>query len=263
MENACYRAPRELNPVNLFGVTINRVSLTDVFEVVNRQIETRSHGYILTPNVDHICTLQEHAEFREAYRNGLLAVCDGTVLKWASGLLGAPIRDKLSGSDLIYWLTEYAAQKGYSVFFLGGADGVARKTAEVLQKRYPGLRLAGTYSPPMGFESDASELQRSIEAVQSASPDICFVALGSPKQEIWCYRHHQVLGVPVLVGVGAAFDFVTGRHRRAPRWVQRAGLEWVWRLAQEPRRLGKRYLLRDSRFLPLLIREFFRGKNRR
>lgn len=251
-----------MDPIDIFGVTINRVSLDEVFQVVTRQIEIRSPGYILTPNVDHICTLQDHTEFQEAYRNGLLAVCDGTILQWASMLLGAPIREKISGSDLILWLTEYAAQKGYSVFFLGGADGVAQKTAEILTKRYPGFSLAGVYSPPMGFDSDPREIQRSIEMVRNASPDICFVALGSPKQELWSYRHCQELDVPVLVGVGAAFDFVTGRRIRAPRWVQRAGLEWLWRLAQEPRRLAKRYLVRDMRFAPLLFREFFRNRTR-
>lgn len=246
-------------PATLFGVTIDRVSLDELLQVVTRQIETGGHGYILTPNVDHICTIQDHAEFREAYRHGLLSVCDGTILMWASALLGAPIREKISGSDLILWLTEYAAQKGYSVFFLGGADGVAQKTAELLQARYPGFHLAGTYSPPMGFETDAAEVERSVEIVRSASPDICFVALGSPKQELWNYRHCNALGVPLLVGVGAAFDFVTGRRIRAPKWVQRAGLEWFWRLVQEPRRLGRRYLISDMRFVPLFLREFFRN----
>jgi N-acetylglucosaminyldiphosphoundecaprenol N-acetyl-beta-D-mannosaminyltransferase len=245
-----------LDTVTLFGMTINNVTLGEVFEAVSRRIEIREPGYILTPNVDHICEFQKSEEFRSAYHDGFLVLADGTPVIWASKLLGKPIKEKISGSDLIYSLTEYAAAQGYSIFLFGAAEGIAQRAGEILQARYPGLKVAGSYSPPLGFEKDPKLLAESIRVVKEAAPDICYVALGSPKQDLWNCHHHKETGVPVLVGVGASLDFVTGKSKRAPRWMQGAGLEWTWRLMLEPRRMAHRYLVKDMQFLPLLIKEW-------
>jgi N-acetylglucosaminyldiphosphoundecaprenol N-acetyl-beta-D-mannosaminyltransferase len=243
-----------LPTVTLFGMTINNVTLQDVYDAVSQQIEKREPGYILTPNVDHVCDFQKNALFREAYQHGFLVLADGTPILWASRLLGAPIREKISGSDLVFWLSEYAARKGYRLFLFGAAPGVAQEAAGVLQDRYPGLNVVGAYSPPIGFERDPQANAEALRIIRDAKPDICYVALGAPKQDIWSYRHHLDTGVPVHIGVGGSLDFVTGRVRRAPQWMQRAGMEWTWRLLQEPKRLAKRYLVKDMQFLPLLAR---------
>ena len=262
--NSIPRCARDgLDTISLFGMTINNITLATVFEAVTRQIEAREPGYIITPNVDHVVTFQEDAEFREAYYHSFLVLADGMPVLWSSKLVGKPLKEKISGSDLVYWLSEYAARRGYSVFFFGATEGTAQRAGEVLQEKYPGLKVAGAYSPPMGFDKDPELLAESIQIVRDADPDICYVALGAPKQDLWSYRHHRETGVPVHIGVGISLNFVTGDVKRAPRWMQRNGLEWVWRLFQEPRRLLKRYLVRDMQLLPLLWREFWssrRGK---
>ena len=255
---AAYCTREGVDAVTLFGMTINNLSLDELLETIAGRIEAREPGYILTPNVDHVIDFQHHEEFRAAYHHGTLAIADGTLLVWASHLLGKPIQRKISGSDLIYWLTEYAAEKGYSIFFMGAAEGVAAEAAEILAAKYPGLKIAGTYCPPMGFDKDPDEDAKVVAAVRDAKPDICYVALGAPKQDLWSYHHHRETGVPIHIGVGASFDFVTGKLQRAPKWMCDYGLEWAWRMVQEPRRLGHRYLIKDFEFWPLLWREYWK-----
>jgi N-acetylglucosaminyldiphosphoundecaprenol N-acetyl-beta-D-mannosaminyltransferase len=146
---------------------------------------------------------------------------------------------------------------------MGGDPGAAEAAAEVLKSRYPGLQVAGTYCPPYGFDQDEPENRRAVEAVRSAEPDILFVGLGSPKQELWIARHMEELAIPVSIGVGISFSFTAGQVRRAPKWMRRVGLEWLHRLFSEPRRLWKRYLLRGPRFAPLVAREWIRTKRSR
>jgi len=247
--------------VTLWGVTINSLTLPDVLQAVDDRIARGEPGYICTPNVDHVVLYQTHAAFRDSYGGAFLILPDGVPLIWASHLLRKPLRRKISGSDLIYSLSEHAARQGHSVFFLGAAEGVAEEAAGVLAARYPGLKVAGWYSPPEGFENDAEENGKVIDLLREAAPDICYVALGTPKQCLWNWQHHKHAGVPVLIGVGGSFDFVTGKQKRAPRLMQWMGLEWLWRLCREPRRLWRRYLVRDMRFVPLVWREFRKNKS--
>lgn len=245
--------------VTVFGMTINNVTLDEVLEAIARQIAAREPGFVVTPNVDHVCLFQRNAVFREAYRKAFLVLADGMIVIWASRLCGRPIKCKLSGSDLVYWVTEFAAQRGYSIYFLGAAEGVAAKAAEILQARYPGFRIAGSYSPPFGFDQDPEQAAEVIRRVREANPDICYVAMGAPRQELWNANQVEAMGVPVCMGLGASMDFVAGVVRRAPTWMQQWGLEWAWRLGQEPRRLAKRYLVDDLSFVTIVFREWLRG----
>jgi len=174
---------------------------------------------------------------------------------WAGKTLGTPLKAKVSGSDLFPNLCDKAAKMGHGVFFLGGREGAARKAASVMRSRYPGLRVVGTYCPPMGFERDASENAKIVRMILNSGADIVFVGLGSPKQEKWIDRFHSQYGASVSIGVGVTFEFVSGMVRRAPLWMQRTGLEWCWRLLMEPGRLWKRYLVDDMAFFWLLLRE--------
>ncbi len=250
--------PDGLLPIEQTDVLSMRISNLDFAGVcaqVSARIASGEPGYIVTPNVDHVCRYHKDAAFRAAYDNAFLVLADGMPLLWAAALFGKPLREKLSGSDLLPLLSAYAAERGYSIYLLGAAPGVADEAARLLQQTNPGLRVAGAYSPPLRFEDDPATLQDVLKRLRDAAPDICFLALGSPRQEIWLHRHHRESGARVLLGVGAALDFAAGRVRRAPVWMQRSGLEWTWRVMQEPMRLGRRYFVDDSYFVALLARE--------
>lgn len=246
----------------LFGMPFSITDFDAVCAKVDARIGTREPGFVVTPNVNLVCTFHREPAFRDAYRQACLWLPDGKPLMWVARLLGVRLPEKLSGSDMVPWLSSHAAQKGYRVFFFGGLPGSAEIAAQRLRQRFPDLRVAGTYCPPYGFERDAAENAKAIEAIRAANADILFVALGTPKQEIWLSKHQREIGVPVSMGVGAALDFLSGKVKRAPRWVQQCGLEWLWRLMQEPRRLWRRYLVDDMIIVPLLLRELKRPRHR-
>jgi N-acetylglucosaminyldiphosphoundecaprenol N-acetyl-beta-D-mannosaminyltransferase len=262
MVEMCYKyamSERVEHP-NLLGVPFSNVGFEDVCSAIDERITSREPGYIVTPNVNLVCNFHRYPDFREAYRKAFMWLPDGTPLMWVARLLGIRFVEKLSGSDMVPWLSAYAAKKGYRVFLLGGRPCSAEVAAQRLQQKNPGLQIAGWYCPPFGFEHDPQENALTIQAVKDARPDILFVALGSPKQELWLARHLTELDVPVSMGVGAALDFIAGKLRRAPRWMQHTGLEWVWRLFQEPRRLWRRYLVDDMMIVPMILREIVRGR---
>lgn len=244
----------------MFGISISNIDFDGVCDRIESRIAHRTPGYVVTTNVNHVCLCHRDGVFRAAYEDAFLAITDGVPLIWASWLLGRPLRKKLSGSDLVPWLSEFAAKKNHSVFLLGGTPGTAHETAGTLQRKNPNLQIAGVHCPPYGFEHDPEELQRTLEKIQAAKPDILFVALGSPKQELWMQKHYQTIDVPVSIGVGATFDFISGRVKRAPAPLQQLGFEWLWRLAMEPRRLWRRYLMEDTLFFKLLWQEFRKGR---
>jgi len=244
--------------VEILDVRIHNVSLGEAFDAIDDRVARRDPGFIVTPNVDHICRLHREEDFRRVYAESFLSLADGTWVMWAAKLLRKPIREKISGSDLVFSLTEHAARKGHSIFLFGAADGVAEEAAVRLQELYPGLKVAGTHCPPMGFDKDDKLTQAAIDAVIEAQPDICYVALGAPKQEYWMRNFAVPAGVPVSMGIGAGLDFVIGREKRAPVVVQKMGLEWAWRMKQDPKRLIKRYLWDDRLFWLLLVRAFWR-----
>ena len=197
--------------------------------------------------------LHRDAEFRRLIGPATLFVADGMPLVWASRLQGTPLPERVPGSNLISILSHGAAGRGRSVFLLGGDEGTAEGAADVLLSRDPDLRIAGTLYPPMGFENDPEEMGRIRDTLADSSPDIVYVALGSPKQERLIRGIRDLLPGAWWVGVGISFSFLTADVRRAPTWMQRVGLEWVHRLAQEPGRLARRYLLHDIPFALVLF----------
>ena len=242
--------------VDICGVMVDVISLKELLNAVMMRTERRTPGYIVTPNVDHVCLCRRNAAFKRAYQEASLVLPDGVPLIWSSRMLGTPLVQRLNGTDLVYAISERAAARGRTVFLLGAEEGVPGQAAERLKSLYPGLRIAGIYSPPMGFETSAEENAAIVERLRAAAPDICFVAVGSPKQEIWMQEYCEESRVPLMIGVGASLDFIAGRKRRAPRVFQKAGFEWLWRLCTEPRRLWRRYLVDDMLFFALLARQF-------
>lgn len=245
--------------VELFGVPVAAVTRQEVLLDLEESIEARESGrYVVTLNVDILLLALEDSRLLQACRAARWVVADGMPLVWASRLLGRPLPERINGADLAWALLERAAARGYRVFLLGGEPGVADSAALRIRDRLPGLQVVGTASPPFGFEKRPDQLRQTVATVKRASPDIVLVGLGAPKQELWLQEHLAEAGVPVGIGVGGTFNFWAGRVRRAPRIVQRVGLEWLWRLTQEPRRLWRRYLVRDVAFAPLLAKELWR-----
>lgn len=245
--------------VRIGSLAVSNLTWWEATRRVEELIASEGADYALTPNVDHVVQAESDPYLRRIYADCPLVLADGMPLIWASRFLGTPLKEKISGSDFLAGFGPVAARQGYRLFFLGGKDDAVEISAAILQKRFPGLRVVGTCSPPMGFENSPAASQQVIEAITSAAPDLIFVGLGTPKQEKWIYenrRHHRV---PLSFPVGAGFDFLSGKSRRAPVWMRRSGLEWLWRLAQEPGRLSGRYLVRDLRFLPIILRQKRKG----
>lgn len=240
---------------NVLGIDFNDIILAEVLDNIQKNIAERQCGYIVTPNVDHIILFQKDTQYQEICRGATLILADGMPVIWASKLLGAPLPEKISGSDLAPILCELSARKGYKMFFLGGRTGAALRAKKNLEMRYPGIQIVGTYSPPIGFENDTDEKQKIIDMINCAEPDLLLVGLGTPKQEKWIKQHYRMLTVPICIGVGATFEFLAEIVKRAPIWMQRSGLEWFWRLLMEPKRLWKRYLINDMQFIWLLLKE--------
>ncbi len=239
--------------VNIAGVGVDAHSFAHVLQMSLEHAQGRSApAYIVTPNAQHVMLLQSSGPFREAYRAAWLSVPDGVPLLWAARLLGTPLSGRVNGTDLFKALCGAAAERGLGVFLLGGLPGAAERAAIALQAEFPGLIIAGTHCPPYGFELDPTELQRVNGIIRAAAPHLLFVGLGAPKQECWMHENLHQVGVPVAVGIGGSFEMVAGLVKRAPRWMQRSGLEWVFRLCLEPRRLWKRYAVANSYFLWLI-----------
>jgi N-acetylglucosaminyldiphosphoundecaprenol N-acetyl-beta-D-mannosaminyltransferase len=227
-------------PIAILGVPFDNVTAAETIETIERMVASRQPHYFVTANVDFLVQAQEDIELRRILFDAHLVLCDGTPLFWASRLLGNPLPERVAGADLVPLLLRAAAEKGYRVFLLGATPESATQAVQNLKKLHPNLIIADHYSPPFNklLEMDHEEIKQRIVA---AKPDLLFVSLGCPKQEKWISMHYRSLGVPVCAGVGATIDFLAGTVKRAPVWIQRIGAEWAYRLAQEPRRLFKRY----------------------
>jgi N-acetylglucosaminyldiphosphoundecaprenol N-acetyl-beta-D-mannosaminyltransferase len=241
--------------IPLFGIGIDAISFSECISTIEKAVTDKMNVFVVTPNVDHLMKLRHDQEFRAIYRQAFLSVADGVPLLWAMRFLGTPLKGRINGTDLLVSLTELSARKGYSVFFLGGRPGAAEKAKVRLEQTCPGVRIAGCYAPPLGFENDPVENAKIRDMIKAASPDLLFVGFGAPKQEKWIYNWHKELNVPVSIGIGVSFELIAGMISRAPVWMQKNGFEWFWRLLAEPGRLWKRYLVDDLRFFPMILRE--------
>jgi N-acetylglucosaminyldiphosphoundecaprenol N-acetyl-beta-D-mannosaminyltransferase len=243
-----------LSPVSLFGIALHPITMSDALAVVRDwMLEDQPCRYVVTPNVDHIVMLQSNSAMQAAYRNAALVVADGWPLVAASRLLSRPLPERVAGSDLVPGLLSTGQSiPGFRVFLLGAAPGVGEKAAERIHSQWPGVTVSGVCSPPQGFERDSAECARLVEAINAVSPHLVVVSLGAAKQEIWLDRHAPALNARVAIGAGATIDFIAGVQRRAPRLVQRLRMEWLFRMALEPRRLAGRYL-RDAIEFPIIV----------
>jgi len=249
--------------IEMFGVKIDPLRMD---EAVGQVLAWASEPvarcrYVVTPNVDHVVMLQEHAGLKAAYRDAGLVLVDGAPVLWSSRLLHRPVPERVAGSDLVPALFSAANDRQpLRIFLLGAGPGVADRAMENIERRWPAVEVVGTYSPPLGFERDAAENESILSRIAEASPDVLIVGLGAPKQELWVHQHRERIDARVALCVGATIDFLAGEKARAPLWMQRVGLEWLYRVASEPKRLLKRYAKDAWIFPQLLAREWWLGR---
>lgn len=230
------------------------VDFDEVVNVIHDHIRTRKPGYMVSLNTDIAVRLEDDPAFVAAYEAADLALMDSQPLIWLARLSGLGTPKRLCGSDLMPRLCEVAAREGWSCFICGGREGVPEQAAQNLQDRFPGLRIAGTCSPAYGFEQSPEGIAEATHTVRDSNPDLMFFCLGAPKSEKLLHSHLEEFGVPFSLCVGAAVDFAAGNVHRAPTWVQRAGLEWLYRFFQEPTRLFHRYFIDSWRVWGIYIR---------
>lgn len=240
-------------PVRVLGLPLAPLTAAEAVAAIDRLIAAGTPSYVITANLHYAMLSAQHEDLRRINDGAALVLADGMPLVWKSRRLGRPLPERVTGSDLIYHLAELAAARGYRVFLLGGAPGVAEEAGRRLAARYPGLELAGVLAPPFR-DLDERERAELFATIRAARPNLLLVGLGQPKGERWIAAHLRELGTPLCMQIGATLDFVAGRIRRAPRGLQRLGLEWAYRLALEPRRLGGRYLANGLFFLRVLLR---------
>lgn len=243
-----------MSRMKFLNTEVDNLSMEEAINEIDRLIQRRIPSYVVTPNVDHIVKLEHDEEFRQVYEEADLILTDGMPLIWISKLKKNPIKEKVSGSDLFPKVCDMASKKGYKVFLLGAAEGVAAKAAKNLKNKYNGLDIVGTYSPSYGFEKNDEEIEKIISMINKIQPDILAVGLGAPKQEKFLYKYKKRLNVPVSLAIGASIDFEAGNINRAPKWMQKNGLEWFYRLYKEPKRMFKRYLVDDLKIIKILLK---------
>lgn len=243
-----------MSRIKFLNTEVDNLTIEEAINSIDNLIQNKKPSYVVTPNVDHIVKLEEDLEFKQVYKNAALILTDGMPLVWISKLKGHKIKEKVSGSDLFPRVCELAATKGYKIFLLGAAEGIAAKAADNLKRKYKNLNVVGTYSPSYGFEKNEEEIKYIIDLISKDKPDILAVGLGAPKQEKFLYKYNKKLNVPVSLAIGASIDFEAENIKRAPKWMQNIGLEWFYRLCKEPKRMYKRYLVDDIKIVKLVIK---------
>jgi N-acetylglucosaminyldiphosphoundecaprenol N-acetyl-beta-D-mannosaminyltransferase len=229
------------------------LTFSEALDEVAELVAAGKGGYIVTPNVDHVVQAEHSEEMRAAYHEASLSLVDGQPLIWLSKMMREPFPEKISGSDFVPRLLGMAADEGWRVFFLGAAEGVGAKAAEVTKRDHPTLQIS-VHSPTFGFENDPVESAEMLQMIREAKPQLLVVALGCPKQELLMHRWKRELVPAVAIGAGATLDFIAGNVMRSPPWMSDAGLEWLYRRVREPRRLAHRYLLRDTEIIKVAWR---------
>jgi N-acetylglucosaminyldiphosphoundecaprenol N-acetyl-beta-D-mannosaminyltransferase len=239
---------------DLFGVEVDALDMDDTVDRIMTLIDQRVQVQHVVLNASKVVMMSKDAELRSVIRACPVVNADGQSVVIASRLLRRPLPERVAGIDLFVELVKRSAENGRSVYFLGARDDVLDEMVSRFRTQYPTLRIAGFRN---GYWDNDAEV---VEQVHAAQPDLLFVAIPSPRKEFWLAEHLPALGVPFAMGVGGSFDVLAGKVNRAPKWVQRIGCEWVYRLVQEPRRMWKRYLVGNTAFMWLTIKELWRSR---
>lgn len=243
----------QLEQATILGVPVHRVRMEQALRTIEQLITTRTPHLVITADANAILIALDDPEFHRLMREAALVTPDGAGLLWAGRYSGQPFPERVSGVDLVWRLTQLSHERGYRLFFLGAAPGVAERARENLLRQFPRAQIVGVHH---GYFS-AEQEPEVIAQIRAARPDVLLIAMGMPRQEKWAYRHRQALNTPVMIGVGGSFDVYAGVVKRAPRWLQQSGLEWLWRLIQDPRKIKK------VRNLPRFVWRVLRDTKRR
>jgi len=250
-------------PCSIATIPVDRLSFEEAVTCVMKRLTESRQGpplRIVGANAQVVTMAEKNAIFAEAMTSADLCFPDGISVVLASRILKRAIPERVPMGELMERLCAESAKHGLSVFFLGGLPCAAEKAGDVLKHRYPGLRLAGTHCPPYMFEEDAAEMARVQQMIADTAPDLLFVALGAPRQEIWIWQYCETMPIGAVMPVGAGFDTIAGLRKRAPAWARKSGTEWLYRLLMEPRRLWRRYLIGNSQFIYLVYKAWLRQK---
>ncbi len=241
-----------MNKQPFLNTFVSNITMNDAINEIEQMITENKKSYIVAINVDVIMKLEKDEKLKKITDNADMVIADGKPLIWISKMKKKPIVEKISGSDLIPELCKVANDKGYSVFILGGKDGIALEAKNKLEQQYKKLKVVGTYAPPMNFENDKKELKKINSMINESKPDLLFVCFGCPKQEKWIYDNINKYNAKVSICAGATVDFLAGNIKRAPKWMSNCGLEWFYRFLHEPKRLFKRYFIDDIKIIKLV-----------
>ncbi len=241
-----------MKTVNVLNVSIDNFSITELFEKLDCE-----GGVVFTPNVDHLIKLQYDRDFYEAYNKSSYRVCDSQILMYASKFLGTPIKEKISGSDLFPAFYRYHENsENIKIFLLGAAVGIAKQAQEKINEKMGREIVVEALSPSFGFEKNEEECEAIIEAINQSGATVLAIGVGAPKQEKWLVKYRsQLTHVKIFLAIGATIDFEAGCKARSPKWMSEVGIEWLYRLLSEPRRLWKRYLIEGLPFFRLILEQ--------
>ncbi|MEO1374553.1 MAG: WecB/TagA/CpsF family glycosyltransferase [Cyanobacteria bacterium J06635_10] len=242
-----------MTQVQLLNVNINNVAMSDLLD------KLQQGGLVVTPNVDHLMKLQRDQDFYGVYQEAEYRVCDSKILMYVSRFLGTPIQEKISGSDLFPAFYDYYKQdESIKIFLLGAEAGIAEIAQRNINSKVGRNMIVDTYSPPFGFEKDEEECQKILKLINSSDATVLAIGVGAPKQEMWIAKHRKHLHkVKIFLAIGATINFEAGNIKRSPKWMSEVGLEWLYRLLSEPRRLWKRYLMDVFPFIYLVFKQRF------
>jgi N-acetylglucosaminyldiphosphoundecaprenol N-acetyl-beta-D-mannosaminyltransferase len=244
--------------VDILGVQVSSIPSRFLLEEFKRIIHAKEFAQVAITPVNSILAAYKNKAVQEVYNASDFVLCDGMPVKWAAHFLGTHIVERITGLDLLPDLAAFAAKENFSLFLLGASPGVGEKLKEVILQLYPNCNIVGIYVPPFMPIFDATENQKMVDAVNAAKPDLVLVSLTAPKQDIWIANNKAVLFPAIYIGIGGAFEVMAGIAKRAPKWMHGAGLEWFYRLIQEPKRMYRRYLIEAPLFIPLVLRQKIR-----
>jgi N-acetylglucosaminyldiphosphoundecaprenol N-acetyl-beta-D-mannosaminyltransferase len=241
--------------VNILGTQVSSITTSDLLADFKAAIQNKKLIQVAITPVNSILAAHKNPQVQNAYNTADYVLCDGMPVKWASSFLNTPVKERITGLDLLPNLVELCSKNDFSIFLLGASPGVGDKLKDIILNQYPQAKIVGVYVPPFMTTFTADENNNMISAVNAASPDVLLVSLTAPKQDIWIANNKDALNATLLVGIGGAFEVMAGLAKRAPKWVQKAGLEWLYRFIQEPRRLFRRYFIEAPLFIPLIIKQ--------
>lgn len=241
--------------VDILGIQVSSINSQDLLASFKLAIQKKQFTQVAITPVNSILAAYKNEQVKNIYNNADYVLCDGTPVKWAAQFLGTPIKERITGLDLLPDLVEYAAKENFSLFLLGASPGVGELLKKAILNRFPNCTIKGIYVPPFMASFSEEENNKMLAAVHNANADIVLVSLTAPKQDIWIHQNRAKLPPAIYIGIGGAFEVMAGLAKRSPKWMHNAGLEWFYRLVQEPKRMYRRYLIEAPLFIPLILRQ--------